>query len=323
MKPLLRFLTLIALAAPGALGQQPPVQQPAATPPPASQIPVTLAVLPFDGSDETAKAKAGGVASLLAAKLSANTGLWLVEREEIEKLLSEQTLSLSGLADPSNAVQTGRITGAKILVTGRVVRSGNSLIFVAKIISAETSRVFGETATTTDFNALDKPMDDLASKIGKLMEKQHAALVPPVVTREARITKLKESLKGTVLPAVRITVTERDLSQVVIDPAVETELAKIVRELGGEVLDASTEGNAAVLITGEAISQTGARRGQLVSARARVEIKAIRSSDNKLLITDRETGVAVDISDAIAGKSALQNTAFDIAERVIPALVKP
>lgn len=292
--------------------------------PAAPAPPLTLAVLPFDSSDEALKPKSAEVAAILGAKLSANADLWLVEREEIEKLLSEQTLGLSGLADPANAARAGRIIGAKILVTGRVVRSGSGAIFVAKIISSETSRVFGETATAADPSVIEKPLDELTDKIGKLVVKQRAALVPPVVTREARIAKLKETLAGTPLPSIQIKVTEQDLSRVVIDPAVDTEFGKVVKEVGGTIVDPAQSGQAAAIaITGEAISQTGARRGQLVSARARVELKAVRAADGKVLATDRETSVAVDIADAIAGKSALQNAAFDLAERILPLLAKP
>jgi hypothetical protein len=195
---------------------------------------------------------------------------------------------------------------------------------VAKIISAETSRVFGETSNTADPTVIEKPLDELSTKIGKLVAKQRAALVPPVVTREARIAKLKETLKGTPLPTIQVKVAEQDLSRVVIDPAVDTEFAKIVKEVGGTIVDPAQGGQAAAIaITGEAISQTGARRGQLVSARARVELKAVRAADGKVLATDRETSVAVDIADAIAGKSALQNAAFDLAERILPLLAKP
>lgn len=288
---------------------------------PNPQRPLTVAVLPFDGNDDAAREKAAGVAPLLTANLSASPGLWLVEREEIDKLLSEKTLSLSGLSDPAGVSSAGRVTGAGILVSGRVIRSGGNQIFVAKIISAETSRVFGETATAASASTLEKPMEELAAKIAKLIDKQQAALMPPVVCREDRMAKLKEILRNTPIPSVRIKVSEQDLSRVTIDPAVETELAKVIKELGGEVVDVSREKEAEVQITGEAISQTGSRRGQLVSARARIELKAIRAKDGKVLATDRETGVAVDISDAVAGKSALQNTAFDLAERIIPALV--
>lgn len=292
--------------------------------PPAQSSPMTVAVLPFDASEEALKTKASEVGILLGAQLSSNADLWLVEREEMEKLLAEQTIALSGITDAAGAAQVGKIIGAKVLVTGRLIRNGKGAILVAKIISSETSRVFGETATVADVAVLDKPIGELAEKIGKLVKKQSAVLTPSFITREQRIANLKESLKGKPLPSIQVRVEEQDLSRVVIDPAVETEFGKIILELGGKVVDPKEGGDSAeVSITGEAISQTGARRGQLVSARARVELKAIRASDSKILAVDRETSVAVDISDAIAGKSALQNAALVLAERVLPALVKP
>lgn len=291
---------------------------------PAPSMPLTLAVLPFDASEEALKGKASEVAVLLSAQLSSNADLWLVEREEMEKLLAEQTIALSGITDAASAAMVGKIIGAKVLVTGRLIRNGKGGILVAKIISSETSRVFGETANVSDVSVIDKAIEELSNKVGILVKKQSAALSPQSITREQRIAKLKESLKGKTLPTLQIQVTEQDLSRVVIDPAVETEFAKIILELGGQVVDPKQGGDTAeVSITGEAISQTGARRGQLVSARSRVEIKATRASDGKILAVDRETSVAVDISDAIAGKSALQNAAFALAERLLPVLTKP
>lgn len=313
MKPilalLLAFLPAVRLSA-----------QEATTPP---SPPLSVAVLSFDSSDETFKNKSTELSALLAAHLSTQENLWMVDREEMEKLLAEQTIALSGLTDPASAAKAGKIIGAKILVTGRTVRSGNGAILVAKVISSETSRVFGVTATAKDSNALEPSIVELSDSIGKLVQKQRTALAPSFGTREERIAKIKESLKGKALPALRIHVAEQDLSRVVIDPAVETELGKIALELGGQVVDANHSGDAAVSITGEAISQTGARRGQLVSARARVEIKVTRASDNKVLAIDRETSSAVDTTDAIAGKSALQNAAMELAERIFPTIVNP
>ena len=40
--------------------------------------------------------------------------------------------------------QIGHLTGAKVLVTGRVFNVGRETMIVAKIIGTETSRVYGE-----------------------------------------------------------------------------------------------------------------------------------------------------------------------------------
>ena len=284
--------------------------------------PVTLAVLPFDASEEKLQGKAAEVAALLGVQLSINAELWLVERAELDKILSEQTLKLSGLTDPATAATVGKLTGARALITGRVIRSGDTVVLVAKVMSTETSRVFGETVTAASLDAIGKPIEELAEKIGKLVAKQRHVLAPPPATREQRIAKIRASLNGKSLPSVQLKIAEQSITRAVIDPAVETEFGKTIKELGGEVVDAAQGGKPSeVLISGEAISETGARRGQLMSARARVEIKAIRRSDGKVLVIDRETSVGVDIAESVAGKTALQNAALNLIERVLPQIV--
>lgn len=286
--------------------------------------PVTLAVLNFDASEERLQGKAAEVATLLSAQLSTNADLWLVERAELDKILSEQTLKLSGLTDPATAVTVGKLTGARALVTGRVIRSGESVTLVAKIISTENSRVFGETVTATSLDALAKPIEELAGKISKLVAAQRQVLAPAPATREQTIAKIRASLNGKPLPTVQLSIKEQSITRAVIDPAVETEFGKTIKELGGEVIDATQSGKPAdVIISGEAISETGTRHGQLLSARARVEIKAVRRSDGKVLVIDRETSVGVDIAETVAGKTALQNAALILIERVLPQIVTP
>ncbi len=285
--------------------------------------PLTVAVLPFESSDEQLSEKAAEAAALLATQLSTKPELWLLERADIEKILGEQTMKLSGLTDPGSAVQVGKLLGAKVLVTGRLIRSGSNSILVAKVMSTETSRVFGETSTANSPEALQQPSFELADKVASLLAKQGAAFRIPVVSREERIARLKKTLEGKKLPSVLVAITEQDLTRPAIDPAVETEFKKSLLELGFEVIDPQSAKVPDVVIKGEAFSETAARRGQLVSARARAEIQATRSSDNKILTADRETTGAVDTAPATAGKSALQEAGLILLERTVPKIVNP
>jgi hypothetical protein len=47
-----------------------------------------------------------------------------------------------------------------------------------------------------------------------------------------------------------------------------------------------------------------------------------RRSDGKLLQADRETASAVDLAEHIAGKTALQEAAFTLLERLVPKLTE-
>jgi hypothetical protein len=85
-------------------------------------------------------------------------------------------------------------------------------------------------------------------------------------------------------------------------------------------VDENSVEKADVEITGEAFSALGVRRGNLISCKARIELKAQSKTDGKILAVDRETNVAVDIAEQTAAKTALQNAAAELAARLAPKL---
>ncbi len=66
---------------------------------------------------------------------------------------------------------------------------------------------------------------------------------------------------------------------------------------------------------------SGLRKGNLISCKARVELKAQKRT-GEILAVDRQTSVAVDVAEQTAAKTALQNAALDIAERLLPRIAK-
>src|SRR5437016_4653363 len=98
---------------------------------------VSAAVLDFHASDAKLASKGMETAQLLGAELSNAPNLMLVERQELEKALGEQELGLSGTVSPETAAQVGKLTGAKVLITGRVFGVGNKFSLVTKIMSTE------------------------------------------------------------------------------------------------------------------------------------------------------------------------------------------
>jgi hypothetical protein len=125
-------------------------------------------------------------------------------------------------------------------------------------------------------------------------------------------------------PAVLIEIRERHIGQGAFDPAAQTEMMLLCKETGFDIVDASEglRAKADVLITGEAISEFASRHGKLFSVKARVEVKAVDRRTGMVLAADRQTTVAVDLAEQIAGKTGLQQAAADIAERLLPKLVK-
>jgi hypothetical protein len=106
------------------------------------------------------------------------------------------------------------------------------------------------------------------------------------------------------------------------DPAAQTEFTLFCKETGFEVLDAEAGSKADVVLTGEGVSEFGARHGNLVTVKARLDVKAVEHKTGRTLAADRQTAVAVDLSEQLAGKAALQEAAAVLAERVFPKLVR-
>lgn len=285
--------------------------------------PVSVAVLDFQTSGEGLAGRGAEVAALLNANLSASPQVFLVERGELEKLLGEQELGLSGLVSQETSAKIGTLTGAKVLVTGRLFQTGEKYFLVAKVMSTETSRVYGETATFSNAGALDKATEELGSKVAAVIEKRGDTLVAKVEAPEAQIERLKKLVEGKTLPSISVTVAEQHLRQFVIDPAVETELILSLQKLGFKVIDAKASNEKAdILISGEAFSELGGRKGNLIFCRARVELKVTESANAALVLADRQTGVGVDLAENVAGKNALENSARKLLDRIVPKLLK-
>ena len=288
---------------------------------PATPPILTVAVFDFESKDDAVRDLGPKVAMLVNASLSAEPQLITVERADLEKVLGEQEVGLAIPVEPETAAKVGHLIGAKVLVTGRVFKSDNELIVVAKIMSSETGRVYGELVRGVPSASIPDVSSDLAKKIAASIQQHADTFVAKGETREERMAKIRLALKDKTLPSVSVSLAERHYGSPTIDPAAETELSKILQECGFKVLDEKTSGRADVEITGEAFSTFGMRKGNLISCKARIELKA-HPRAGELLEVDRRTSVAVDVAEQTAAKSALQNAALDVAESLLPKLVR-
>lgn len=295
--------------------------------------PVSAAIIRFQ--DRTDGSKGGGaektngivdkVTELLAAELTAAPELMLVDREELEKVLKENELNLSGLVGADDAIEAGKLTGAKLLITGSVIDTGTDRYLVAKVISTETSRVLGATAKGKVSDNVGDLVTKLSEQVATTVRERGATIVPVDVSREDRLEKLKTLLDGKPRPKVMVKLPERHVGAPSIDPAAETELTFWCKELGWTIIDPKegNEGDADILITGEGVSEFAAKREGLVSVRARVEVRAVDRKSGAVLAIDRQTVRVTDSTELLAAKDALQQAAATLAERLLPKVVSP
>jgi hypothetical protein len=287
----------------------------------AELAPLSVAIFDFQSTDESIKELGPKISTLLNAHLSTKENLILVERAELDKALGEQELGLSGTVSTDTAAKVGHLIGAKVLVTGKVLKIDKDLMLVAKVIGTETSRVYGETVKAPAAGAIDQIATQLAGKIFTTITTKTETLVAKVPAREDRVESIKASLKEAKRPSVSVKLPERHFGAPVIDPAAETELSMILQQSGFEIVDEKSAKKADVEITGEAFSAYALRRGNLISCKARVEIKALSTADGKTLAVDREMSFAVDTTEQTAAKTALQNAAAELASRIAPKLI--
>lgn len=281
------------------------------------------AIFAFEERGAGVKDYGAKVADILFAKLAVNPNFVLVDRQDIKKILEEHELNLSGMVTPGQAAQVGQLTGAKVLVTGSVIEADKTLYLVAKIIGTETTRVLGESVKGKSSGDIGQMAEELAQKVGDTVLEHADKLVAKKIRMEDRIAALKEKLDDAKRPVVYIRASERHVGgQAAADPAVATELTKICKDVGFEVIapDGSVK-QADVLIEGEGFSEFAMRHGNLVSVKARLEVKAIDRNTDKVIAADRQTAVVVDLTEQIAGKAALQEAAAQIAERMLPKIV--
>jgi hypothetical protein len=283
---------------------------------------LSVAVFDFESKDEAVRDLGPNVATLLNANLSAEPNLITVERAELEKVLGEHELGLSGTVDPNSAAKIGQLTGAKVLVTGKVFKSDGQTVIVAKVIGTETSRVYGEMVQGGSSAKLVDLSSELAKKIAAEISAKGDTLVAKVESRDERIARLKKSLEGKKLPAVSVKIAEQHFGNRVIDPAAQTELSVLLQQCGFTLTDNDSTNKAAIEITGEAFSAYGMQKGNLISCKSRIELKVRDVTTGNILLVDRQTSVGVDIAEQTAAKTALENAADMLAERMIPKLIR-
>ncbi len=94
-----------------------------------------------------------------------------------------------------------------------------------------------------------------------------------------------------------------------------------MQECGFKLVDANSTNRAQVEITGDAFSAYGMRKGNLITCKIHASDGPTKQNGD-LITVDRQTSVGVDIAEQTAAKTALQNAASEMAERLLPKLAE-
>ena len=305
----LKFILILTFALVAGAGAQTEVQKS-----------ISVGVLTVAGPHRTL---ANNITALLAVNLSADARFVVVDRSELNKVLDEQALGESGYITADTAAKIGQLTGAKVLVAGREFNAGNTnIVVVVSVIGTETGRVFSQTARGTRSNLVDL-ISDLSQKIVQTIVEQSTNFIAGTpVSHADRISQIIKNINGKQRPAVSIKINEQIPGDATVHQTAETELGLLLQKAGFTVVDEKSDQKADVIITGDAFLADGQKTGKLFSGHAVLEIKAQQRTTGKILSLDRQDGVAIDISEAIAAKQALENATDDLAARLLPLLAQ-
>ncbi|MBP7795319.1 MAG: hypothetical protein KA059_00900 [Elusimicrobiales bacterium] len=106
-----------------------------------------IAVIPFSYADNTQSTKDGSViAERLSMKLINMNKFEVIERTQLDKVLSELKLQNSGVIDAQSAKELGKVLGVDAIITGTLIPTSDGRIEVnARIVKTDTAQAIGAT----------------------------------------------------------------------------------------------------------------------------------------------------------------------------------
>ncbi len=142
----------------------------------------TVAVLFFNNGSFGKDAKdydglSKGIPDFLITDLSANKGIRVLERDQVQKLVDEQKLVTGGVVDKESAVKIGKLLGVHHMIFGVFMTDPKGNFRVdARAVKVETSEI-------EHVERVDGKGDDIMASIGSLASKLNAGMKLPAMTR--------------------------------------------------------------------------------------------------------------------------------------------
>lgn len=254
-----------ALPAPVAESVAEPV---AAEPAPAvvaepEKIPVAIASFSSAANVREADTVRRALVDGLINALAQRDDVRVVERERIAEALQDLRMSSEGLIDQATALQLGKMTGARVIVTGNILQVDDELVITARLINTETSELVATRANGPRGKLL-AVVDELAAGVAeRLVQDDKGTLARADDLDAARKAEqrqaLQDRLKGLARPRLLVLLPESHLNRIVPDPAGETELVEWLLACGFPVASAEYAGVEAPTPTAQWDSETDVR----------------------------------------------------------------
>jgi len=156
----------------------------------------TVAVLPFENTSGDVRSDyLGKIAeALLMYDLTSQPGIELVSRDELDAIMQEKQLALSGLVEEESGLQEiGGLSGADFLIRGEYVHLGDDLLFIVKLVSVKNGEVTVLRERGTNENSVHRISEQIVNTL--------TGSTPELTSEEGRrsIISLKNEEPGTLV----------------------------------------------------------------------------------------------------------------------------
>jgi hypothetical protein len=260
--------------------------------------------------------------ALVTADMAENTNVVLLERSDLNKALNEQALGLSSMVNAETAAKIGEITGAKVLVTGQVVKNGDALVIIADIIGTETGRLFATQVQGSEDN-LAELTSNLSRQVAQTISEQTTNLeMPTEESREARLERIIKGIKGKNRPTVMVKVMWVG-DGTWHDDWATSEFEAVLIQAGFTVLDDQSDRKADIEITGDCSGGNGPERGDLITRVFAIGVRIRDRRTGTIIGIDRQESTVTGVGGvAIVNRAAHIKGVDELAERVLPLLAQ-
>ena len=146
-----------------------------------SDGPPRIWILPFQPlhADASLEYLEEALPALLAAAVSgADENNSLVEREQLNRVLAEQSLTLEGLTSTNSQHQIGRLLGATVMISGSFVRQGQQFLVTMRASDLETGIVTAAAEGRGSIGQLGAVVGSLYRRLAGNLERPLPDLTP-------------------------------------------------------------------------------------------------------------------------------------------------
>jgi hypothetical protein len=277
----------------------------------------------------------GALTDQVNVLLSAIDKVTIVNRDQMHRVADEHQIALSGLADTASAVKLGKFLSAQYIIVGRASKIGQVYYLVLKIIDVETTEQTTVSAKSPVEGGFPTVLTHISEPLLAAIRRLQRPVTEPEDTALAELRKLAKPLLG---KTIIVSVEETHINRPLVDPAAQMAIMQRLRAIGLRVivpkdpvndwketlLQSGKYGTKKVdfLLEGEGTSAYAGQLQGLTSCRARVELRWIALPGREITSGDKGVAAGVDLVEALAAKTALEEAGRQAADAVIRRFAK-